>query len=99
MEELEDKLDPRGVFKSAETGKNSYNSMRNLLGKELKTYRDATKGTDVYRGQGGGKSLVGSPKTLNVQLPDGSVRSFSRSGALKLVKDHPEDHSIVGNYG
>src|SRR6202012_10566 len=50
MDALEAKLDPRGAFKSVETGKNSYNSMRNLLGKELKTYRDAIKGTDVYRG-------------------------------------------------
>lgn len=50
MAEKVKKLDPRSGFKSADTAKTRFSSQKKLLKNELQTYRDATKGIDVYTG-------------------------------------------------
>lgn len=50
MQELQEKLDPRGAFKSVETGKRGFDSQKDLLRKELQTYRDASKDASSYYG-------------------------------------------------
>lgn len=50
MEALQKKLDPRSSLHGQKTGKIKFNSTKDLLEKELQTYRDASRDASVYTG-------------------------------------------------
>ncbi len=90
MERLQEKLDPRGGFKSSNTGKTSFNSTKDLLKKELQTYRDASKNASVYSGM--------DPSANNQQLegqmpPEGTVWMIRPDG--KQVPVHKENIKVA----
>lgn len=56
---------------------------------------DKQVNADAIRSQIHNKLNPKSTDMVKVQLPDGSVKSFSRDGATRLIKDYP-DHKIIG---
>jgi hypothetical protein len=76
MERLQSKLDPRGPFKSQKTGITAFNSTKDLLKKELQTYRNAAKSPSVYTGQ----EPVNEPQVEGQMPPADTVWMINTKG-------------------
>lgn len=68
IERKKRELDPRGAFKSVETGKRGFESQKDLLRKELNIYRNATKDASSYYGNQKNKSNIDNTSNIQVNL-------------------------------
>lgn len=93
MEKLQEKIDPRGAFRSSKIGKAAFNSAKDLLKKELQTYRDASRDASVYQGTSPSLPAVNESDVEGQASPEGTIWMIRPDGMKVPV--HKENVRIA----
>jgi hypothetical protein len=92
VQERMNRIDPTGVFSSKETGREKFKSNAALLKKELETYRQAAKNTDVYHGKG----INSNDEVLNSVNKSENHKSTKvlQPGKITIIDSNGDEHVI-----
>lgn len=96
IKRLERLTNPSSWSNSPKTAKDLFNTTIKILKQEGGTYRDAAKGTSVYKDEEViQKPNQGMPGMVTVQSPSGQILNVPADKVEMLLADHP-DHKRVG---